>query len=66
MIAIPVIDNKSGDSFDSINQLRAAPETGIRNFHLFNIETLIPGRFNNEYHMEKAAAERKLNQDKDR
>lgn len=56
------MDKKSGFSPLIIIQLSAAPDTGIRNFQKFSIETLIPGRCNNEYQMVIAAADKKLSQ----
>ena len=60
--AIPTIEMKSGFSSLITTQLKAAPKTGTRNFQKFSIETLMPGRFNKEYQMVIAAADRKLSQ----
>ena len=58
---IPTIDIKSGFSSVKIIQLKNAPDTGIKNFQIFRIETFTPGRFNNEYQIVIAAADNKLN-----
>src|SRR5690554_3829184 len=57
---IPTMDIMSGCSFSSNIQLRMAPDTGIRNFQTFNIDTFTPGRFRRTNHIEIAAADKKL------
>lgn len=57
---IPIIDIKSGCSSSSINQLKIAPDTGIRNFHTLRIDTLTPGRLSRTNHIEIAEADKKL------
>lgn len=56
------MDGTSGFSLSKIIQLKIAPETGIRNFHIFKTETFTPGRFSKTYQMEMAAADKKLSQ----
>ncbi len=62
---IPAIDAISGVSSGIMSQLRIAPETGTRNFQVFNSETFTPGRLSRVNQMAKAAADKKLNQAKD-
>ena len=62
IIAIPKIETGSGFSLLIRIQLNTAPDTGIRNFQKFKMETFTPGRFNNEYQMVIAAADKKLSQ----
>ncbi len=57
---MPIIDIKSGCSSSSISQLKIAPDTGIRNFQTFRIDTLTPGRLSKTNHIEIAAADKKL------
>lgn len=61
---MPDIEIQSGDSSGIMIQLNAAPATGIKNFQVFNTETLTPGRCNKPNQMVKAAADKKLNQPK--
>ena len=61
-MAIPISEGTSGFSSAIISQLKAAPETGIRNFQTLRMETFTPGRFNNEYQIVMAAADKKLSQ----
>lgn len=60
MLIMPVTDIKLGCSSVKINQLRQAPRTGIINFQVPKVETFIFGFRKIEYHIVKAAAERKL------
>ena len=59
---IPKTETTSADSFGRIIQLRTAPATGIKNFQILSSETLTPGRRNNVFQMEMAAADKKLSQ----
>lgn len=61
-MAIPISDGASGFSSAISNQLKAAPETGIRNFQTLRRETFTPGRFKIVFQMVNAAADKKLSQ----
>ena len=56
--AIPEMEEIFGDSSGRINQLKIAPETGIKNFQVFRIETFTPGLRSKPNQIEKAAAEK--------
>ncbi len=56
------METKSAFSLAIIIQLNAAPETGIKNFQKFKIDTFTPGRLSSEYQIVIAAADKKLNQ----
>ena len=62
---IPAICTITGDSSGRINQLSRAPNTGIRNFQIFNPDTFTPGRFSKMNQILNAAADIKLSQPRD-
>lgn len=59
---IPEMETQSGDSSGRIIQLKIAPETGIRNFHILSSDTFTVGLRSNVFQMVMAAADKKLNQ----
>ncbi len=60
MNTIPVTAMNSGLSSGRMIQLSMAPNTGIRNFHTFRTETLMPGRLSRTNHILNAVADMKL------
>lgn len=62
MKTMPETEIKSGDSSGRIIQLRKAPETGIKNFHILSSETLTAGLRSKVFQIVMAAADKKLNQ----
>ncbi len=61
---IPETETTSGDSSGRINQLRIAPETGIKNFQMLSSDTFTLGRPSKVFQIVIAAADKKLNQPK--
>ncbi len=60
MTSIPETETQSGVSPGIRIQLRMAPATGMRNFHMLSSETFTPGLCKSVYQMAKAAADKKL------